>query len=220
MENFHFSLPKFLFLLLLLIISDQIHICSAAAAAAARTHRSPARIRTNTEYVRTSCSATSYPRLCYNSLSVYAGKIKTNPKTLALAALHVNLASARSTAVAMRRLAKTRGLRRRDASAISDCIEEVGDSVFELQRAIRELCRPRVYDFGALISDIETWVSSALTDEETCMEGFGGRSVNNRFSVKAKVRRHIVRVAHLTSNSLALINTYASSAAAAQGVLP
>ncbi|CAK9311068.1 unnamed protein product [Citrullus colocynthis] len=218
MENSHFpsfqTLPIFL-LFLLLIISDQTQIFSAAS----RIPKSPAGIRTNTEYVRTSCTTTSYPRLCYNSLSVYAGKIKTNPKTLALAALHVNLAAARSSAASMRRLAKTHGLRRREASAIYDCVEEVGDSVFELQRAVRELGRPRGYDFGGLISDIETWVSSALTDEETCMEGFGGWAVNG-FSVKAKVRRHIVRVAHLTSNSLALINSYASSAAAEEGVLP
>ncbi|KAL4018971.1 hypothetical protein IC575_022603 [Cucumis melo] len=216
MENPLPTLLLPLLLLLLLIISDQTQIFSVAAST---LPKSPARIRTNTEYVRTSCSTTSYPRLCYNSLSVYAGKIKTNPKTLALAALHVNLAAARSSAASMRRLAKTRGLRRRDASAISDCVEEVGDSVFELQRAIRELGRPRGYDFMGLISDIETWVSSALTDEETCMEGFGGRRVNG-VSVKAKVRRHIVRVAHLTSNSLALINSYASSAAAEEGVLP
>ncbi|XP_022156467.1 pectinesterase inhibitor 10-like [Momordica charantia] len=172
-------------------------------------------IRTNTEYLRTSCSATSYPRLCYTSLSVYAGKIKTNPRTLALAALHVNLAAARSSAASMRRLARTRGLRRRDALAIGDCVEEVGDSVFELQRSIEELGRSRERDFGALISDIETWVSSALTDEETCMEGFGGgRAINgSRYNVKAKVRRHIVKVAHFTSNSLALINAYASSSA-------
>ncbi|XP_038906530.1 21 kDa protein-like [Benincasa hispida] len=220
MENSHFpsiqTRPTFLLLLLLLIISNQTQIFSAAS----RIPKSPAGIRKNTEYVRTSCSTTSYPRLCYNSLSVYASKIKTNPKTLALAALHVNLAAARSSAASMRRLAKTHGLRRREASAISDCVEEVGDSVFELQRAIRELGRPRGYDFGSLISDIETWVSSALTDEETCMEGFGGRRVNGVNSVKAKVRRHIVRVTHLTSNSLALINSYASSAAAEEGVFP
>lgn len=81
--------------------------------------------------------------------------------------------------------------------------------MYELQRAIRELGRPKGYNFGGLISDIETWVSSALTDDETCMDGFSGRTVN---VVKTKVRRHIVRVAHLTSNSLALINGYASKA--------
>uniref|UniRef100_A0A9I9CLQ3 Pectinesterase inhibitor domain-containing protein n=1 Tax=Cucumis melo TaxID=3656 RepID=A0A9I9CLQ3_CUCME len=132
----------------------------------------PHNLRSNPNLLRRRLNTPQVP--CQNQNKY---RIKTNPKTLALAALHVNLAAARSSAASMRRLAKTRGLRRRDASAISDCVEEVGDSVFELQRAIRELGRPRGYDFMGLISDIETWVSSALTDEETCMEGFGGRRV-------------------------------------------
>ncbi|VVA93676.1 unnamed protein product [Arabis nemorensis] len=58
-----------------------------------------------------------------------------------------------------------------------------------------------------VISDVQTWVSTALTDDDTCMDGFG----RARTVVKDLVRQHVVKVARLTSNALALINMYAST---------
>ena len=69
------------------------------------------------------------------------------------------------------------------------------------------------YDFELQISNIQTWVSAALTDDDTCVDGFDGRDMEGH--VKATVRRHVLKVAHLTSNALALVNSYASSAQAA-----
>lgn len=52
------------------------------------------------------------------------------------------------------------------------------------------------------LSNAETWVSAALTNEDTCLDGFQG--VDG--VVKADVRRKISRVARVTSNALSLIN--------------
>ncbi|KAF5795210.1 putative pectinesterase inhibitor domain-containing protein [Helianthus annuus] len=58
---------------------------------------------------------------------------------------------------------------------------------------------------GLVISDIQTWVSTAMTHEDTCSEGFNGDS-----KMKSVVRGKIMNVAHLTNNALDLINSYAS----------
>nr|GEU91433.1 retrovirus-related Pol polyprotein from transposon TNT 1-94 [Tanacetum cinerariifolium] len=55
------------------------------------------------------------------------------------------------------------------------------------------------------MSDVQTWVSSAMTDEDTCSEGFA-----NDKKMEGVVRGKLVNVVHLTSNALALINNYAS----------
>lgn len=92
---------------------------------------------------------------------------------------------------------------------MADCIEVMGDSVDELQQSIGELGHIRSSNFSLTMSDIQTWVSAALTDEDTCMDGFAGKAMNGY--AKTMVRKRIVKIAHLTSNALALINNYAST---------
>ncbi|XP_068318826.1 21 kDa protein-like [Pyrus communis] len=164
----------------------------------------------NTQYIKRSCSVTTYPKLCYNSLSIYAGKIKTNPKVLAQTALNVTIAATQETYVTMKRLSKTHGLNPIEAAAALDCVEEIGDAVDEVQKSIDEFGHvARGSNFWVQMSDIQTWVSAALTDEDTCMDGFDEHHMSGR--VESLVRRYIVNVAHLTSNALALINSYASA---------
>ncbi|KAJ4712836.1 21 kDa protein-like [Melia azedarach] len=165
---------------------------------------------TNIEYIRASCSATSYRRLCFHSLSIYASKIRNNPKTLANTALNITLKAAKSTSRMMIKMSRIPGLIPREtAGAMADCIELIGDSIEELQDSIDELGHIRNSNFWLTMSDVQTWVSAALTDEDTCMDGLKGKPINGY--TKTMLRRHILKVAHLTSNSLALINSYASS---------
>lgn len=91
---------------------------------------------------------------------------------------------------------------------MKDCVEELSESVDELRNSIGEMSRLKSRSSSKLmINDIQTWVSAALTDENTCSDGFGGKAMNGK--VKNAVRVRIVNVAQLTSNALALINRYA-----------
>ncbi|XVF10777.1 hypothetical protein REPUB_Repub07fG0212300 [Reevesia pubescens] len=163
----------------------------------------------NIEYIKSSCSTTTYPRLCYRSLSIYASKINTSPRLLVHTALNVTLQESKSTSRLMIKISRIHGLRPRVAGAMADCIEVIGDSVDELQQSIGELGHISRSNFSLTMSDIQTWVSAALTDEDTCMDGFAGKAMNG--DVKTMVRKRIVKIAHLTSNALALINNYAST---------
>nr|GEX72873.1 pectinesterase inhibitor 10-like [Tanacetum cinerariifolium] len=101
--------------------------------------------------------------------------------------------------------AEVHGMSPLEISAMKDCIELLSDSVYELKKSIDEMNRPGSKDFRLVMSDIQTWVSSAMTDEDTCSEGFA-----NDKKMKGVVRGKLVNVVHLTSNALALINNYAS----------
>lgn len=90
---------------------------------------------------------------------------------------------------------------------MKDCIEELSDSVDELRNSIGEMSQLRGSNFNQVINDIQTWVSAALTDENTCTDGFAGKTMNGK--LKIAVNGRIVNVAQLTSNALALINKYA-----------
>ncbi|KZV15007.1 21 kDa protein [Dorcoceras hygrometricum] len=165
---------------------------------------------TSVEFIKASCSVTAYPRLCYASLSTQATAIQQSPRLLADAALSVSLNTARSTAADMAELLKLGGLRPREGTAIRECMEQLADSVDRLRRSTTEMTlinRRRSSHFWLIIGDIQTWVSAALTDEDTCMDGF---SAPTTCEVKTAVREKISRVARMTSNALALVNHYAA----------
>ncbi|KVI04553.1 Pectinesterase inhibitor [Cynara cardunculus var. scolymus] len=105
----------------------------------------------------------------------------------------------------MIKLSRVHGMAPREVAAMKDYIEMLSDSVYELNGSLEEMNRSGSKDSELVINDIQTWVSSAMTDEDTCSEGF----VNDP-KMKSMVRGKIVNVAHLTSNALALINSYAS----------
>ncbi|CAN1267180.1 21 kDa protein [Linum perenne] len=150
-----------------------------------------------TNFIRTSCTATTYPDLCFTSLSTHAAKIQSSPKLLAATSLHVTLTAAKSTSATISTLSRAHvGLTPREAAAMKDCVEELRRSIDEMEDSKMA--------FEMMISDVQTWVSAALTDESTCVDGFSGE-------VREVVRGKVERVVHLTSNGLALVNRYADS---------
>ncbi|KAE8022410.1 hypothetical protein FH972_008212 [Carpinus fangiana] len=162
-------------------------------------------------FIKVSCSATSYPSLCVQSLSSHAAEIKKSPRQMAQTALSVSLARAQSANTFVSKMAKFKGLKAREYAAIKDCLDQMGDSVDRLSRSFQELKhigQAKGQDFLWHMSNVQTWVSAALTDENTCVDGFAGRAFDGK--VKASIKARVVNVAQVTSNALALTNRYAS----------
>ena len=163
------------------------------------------------EFIRSSCSSTTYPDLCFDTLSTHASLIKRNPVMLATTALSVSLDAARRASANMDTMMTREKLKAREAAAVKDCIDTLTDSAEQIRRAIGEMgyLRKRDRNLGFHISNVQTWVSAALTDDRTCIEGFSEAAMNS--PVKVVVRNRVVSVAHRTSNALALISALVSS---------
>ncbi|XP_073128318.1 21 kDa protein-like [Henckelia pumila] len=200
--NFQAKSSPLPLLFIALLIASSVDSASATRTAVGETGTA--------EFIKASCSVTAYPRLCYSSLSTQATAIQQSPKLLADAALSLSLNTARSTAGDMAELLKWSALRPRDVGAMRDCVDQLADSVDRLRRSAAEmnLINRRRSEFGLMMDDIQTWVSAALTYEDTCMDGFAARPTT--CEVKIAVRRRISKVARMTSNALALINHYAT----------
>lgn len=166
----------------------------------------------DTEFVKASCEITTYPDLCFRSLSSYASEIKKRPRQLAETALAVSMARAKSAKTYVSEMTDYNGITKRQHEAVLDCVEEMGDTVDRLSRSLKELKHLEEgeggQDFWFCLSNVRTWTSAALTDETTCLDGFGGKAMDGE--LKSLIRTHIVRVAQETSNALALINDFAS----------
>ncbi|CAN1238762.1 Pectinesterase inhibitor 7 [Linum grandiflorum] len=167
----------------------------------------------NTDYIRSSCTATLYPDICYTSLSRYASAVQQSPSRLAVVAVGVSLSRATRTAryVADVSSQTDYGSDRRAASAVHDCLSSFGDAVDEIRgslKQIRELGESGSSEFRFQMSNVQTWMSAALTDEETCTDGLeevGEGEVKEAIGKRAEVAKKF------TSNALALVNSYAAA---------
>ncbi|EHA8586619.1 pectinesterase inhibitor 9 [Cocos nucifera] len=183
-----------LFLLLLLCISLG-ELTSAAA--------------TSTDFIRSTCGSTTYPALCVKCLSAYAPSIRRSPRELARAALTVSADRARSASAYVARLSAGGGsktINAREAGAVRDCLDNMADSVDQLRQSSQELGRlgrAGSAGFRWHLSNVQTWCSAALTDEDTCLDSL---SQYGSGGTRETIRKKVVEVAQLTSNALVLVN--------------
>ncbi|KAH7686833.1 Pectinesterase protein [Dioscorea alata] len=187
-----------------------IFVLNSNTCNAARLTQSEKSTSTSVEFIHNSCTKTEYPTLCFSSLSTYAPTIQTSPKQLAEAALSVSLDNTRSTSTMIRSMSKGQGMSFREKEAMSDCMETLQDSVEELKQSLQAMGELTGKNVKLHMNDIQTWVSAALTDENTCMNGFTNNEIKDE-GTENKVRSQVVKVAQLTSNALALINGMAGA---------
>ncbi|KAJ7949595.1 21 kDa protein-like [Quillaja saponaria] len=158
-------------------------------------------------YIKKACNTTTYSSLCYKSLSPYASTIKTNTLRLALLSLSLSLKEARNTSSMVSKLSKQKNLTHIEAEIFQDCKENIQDTIDELKDALDTLGHLSDSDSDAAsqMEDITTWVSSAITDEGTCTDGFEGQKLSSTF--KKKIRNAFLNVSRMTSNALSLITS-------------
>lgn len=159
------------------------------------------------DYINKSCETTLYPELCNKTLSKYAERINSSPKQLAMTALAATFNATQTTSKILRNLRRSRAVKPGESAALMECVEVVGDAVYELQRGMNKLNQSsrRGPEFYRQMDDVQTWVSAALTDDDTCMDDFTtvGR-------IRILVRGYVVTIARLTSIALTFINDYAA----------
>ncbi|KAJ3674136.1 hypothetical protein LUZ60_006128 [Juncus effusus] len=168
----------------------------------------------STAYIRTCCARTLYARLCYATLSPYSPRVQVNnPAQLARFAMNATLArlapiSARIAVLRSRAAADSASYPdHRQANALKDCKGSISSATDLIRNSekemngLEEMVGPEV---TWRIGNAQTWLSAAMTEEETCTDGFeGGRSGGD---AGVEVCRKVKKVKQLTSNALALVN--------------
>lgn len=96
---------------------------------------------------------------------------------------------------------------KRERIALSDCRELFVDSLDNLYKSLSVLRNLDADEFQQQMSDLATWLSAALTDEDTCLDGFE-ETMSKSLTVRM-IKRKATRSMHLCSNALALTNKLA-----------
>eukprot|EP01018_Ginkgo_biloba_P036987 Gb_28157 [translate_table: standard] len=159
------------------------------------------------DFIKAECNFTTYPEICVSSLSSYADSLKAKQSELVKVAVKVSLLKASNTSALVAGLRKKKGLKKTERAALQDCVETFGDTLDQLKESLAELKHLRSKTFQWQMSNVQTWLSAALTNEDTCLDGLQ----NVKGHVKVLVKGKVHNLCKLISNALALVNRFATT---------
>ncbi|KAM0027958.1 putative pectinesterase [Helianthus debilis subsp. tardiflorus] len=163
--------------------------------------------REGNSYVKDACSVTRYQNLCIHSLSSFSNTAKRDPSKWARAGISVTIGVTKNTTRYLISLKKKNTMKGRNRVAVLDCVEEFQDALDNLHKSLGVLRHINGELFDAQMEDVTTWISSAITDEDTCLDGFEGQKGK---AIK-KLASKVTKVSYFTSNALALVTKLASA---------
>ncbi|KAJ4974528.1 hypothetical protein NE237_007702 [Protea cynaroides] len=177
-----------------------------------------------TDFIRSNCNETLYPDVCYSSLCRYATAVQQNQAKLARVAVAVSLSKARRISAYISNHSSqlnSAALDNGTAAVLKDCKSTFSDAIDQMVRSNREMLHLDLTSQESLqfqMNNVQTWMSAALTNENTCTDEFDDVPDG---SVKSDVCDQVENVSKLTSNALALVNRFvAATEAAAPALAP
>ncbi|KAK6117696.1 hypothetical protein DH2020_048548 [Rehmannia glutinosa] len=196
--------PKLKILLIVTATFLLVFAVSAAVAVVIRSKSGGASLhnRRPSQAMSRACSRTRFPTLCVNSLLDFPGALTASDKDLVHISVNMTLQKigrALYSASEITNLDMDPHVR----SAYVDCLELLDDSVDLLSRSLTSVA-PGGEPAGST-QDVLTWLSAALTNQDTCTDGFDEL---NGF-VKSQISDRLKDLSELVSNCLAM---YAAAA--------
>ncbi|KAF8097715.1 hypothetical protein N665_0283s0019 [Sinapis alba] len=160
----------------------------------------PGLARKPSQAISKACESTRFPELCVDSLMDFPGSLAASSArdlihvTVNMTLQHFSHALYSSTSFSFLDMPP------RVSSAYESCLELLDDSVDALSRALSSVAS--VSTGQTKPQDVMTWLSSALTNHDTCVEGFDG--VVGDGGVKDQMTDSLKNLSELVSNCLAI----------------
>lgn len=155
--------------------------------------------RTPTQAISKTCRFARYPTLCVTSLLDFPDALNASERdlvhvTLNMTLRHVSRALYDASAIA------NVNMDIHARSAYEDCMELLDDSMSQLSKSLVVLGGPAAKGFSS-DEDVLTWLSAALTNQDTCSDGLDG--VADSY-VRQQMVGYLKDLSELISNSLAI----------------
>uniref|UniRef100_J3N1E4 Pectinesterase inhibitor domain-containing protein n=1 Tax=Oryza brachyantha TaxID=4533 RepID=J3N1E4_ORYBR len=185
------------FPLLFFVVASTTRVAAGESPAAAASSSSA------TTFLRSRCATTRYPDVCYHSLLPYASTFQTSHVKLAVAAADVAAAKLRAFSARIKDLLLRSAGGARVVAALKDCKSTVSAAEPAGSAAAGVSRRQSRWH----VSKAKTWLSSAITNEGTCADGFevAGEAATSSAAGK-EVAAGVASVTQHTSIALALVN--------------
>ncbi|KMZ67374.1 Pectinesterase [Zostera marina] len=159
-------------------------------------------------FIRNSCTTTLFPQVCTQTLSDYTSSSggalpHHSERRIAKIGLSVSLIRTKTAYGLLNQSLSTLVSDDRERGIISDCVQEMKNSVYHLSKSIRQLEKmgsAKNPAFAYRLGNIQTWASAALTEVTTCVGGLEKSEVDVEF------KSMFDEVTKVISNALALVN--------------
>ncbi|KAL1103482.1 hypothetical protein V6Z11_D04G002900 [Gossypium hirsutum] len=179
--------PKNLITIFLLFVFTMINVCAPGRGAAVIRHNP-------TQAISNTCSRTRFPNHCVNSLLKFPDSFTASEQDLVHVSFNMTLQHF-SDALYMTTSVSNIKMYPRVRSAFDACLELLVDSIEALSRSLSAVIHK-----GGSTQDVMTWLSAALTNLDTCAEGFEGVTGALKDHVVAKLND----LSQLVSNCLSI----------------
>ncbi|XP_028796244.1 pectinesterase [Neltuma alba] len=150
--------------------------------------------------VKSACSSTMYPELCFSAVVAepgFAQKVSTQKDVVELS-LNITIRAVEHNYFTVKKLQTRKGLTKREKTALHDCLETIDSTLDELRRAITDLEGSAHH-----ADDLKTLISAAITNQETCLDGFSHDGADKQ--VREGLMDGQLHVERMCSNALAMI---------------
>lgn len=144
--------------------------------------------------VKSVCSQTRFPNRCVSSLASYRGYETATLDILISLALKESMERAQH-AYEFSMSLNNDTMNERERAAWQDCVELFQDTVDRLNVCLRN---------DSVRKDIPNWLSAALTNQETCLNGFHELNLTDSSNIKTLMSSRALNVSELVSNSLCM----------------
>ncbi|CAL0327608.1 unnamed protein product [Lupinus luteus] len=144
------------------------------------------------------CNVTRYPNSCFSSIlssSSFSQNPTTDPQAILKISLHVAFNELTALASSLVPMNSGRG------PAVADCKDQIDDALSRLNDSVSAMSSGGDVLTDGEIGDIQTWVSAAVTDQQTCLDGLEETGSVDAGEVKKKMQRSF----EYMSNSLAIV---------------
>ncbi|XVF80611.1 hypothetical protein PTKIN_Ptkin15bG0087500 [Pterospermum kingtungense] len=150
------------------------------------------------------CEGTFYPDLCISTLSVIPDlESKSLPEIISLilneTMYEIRLCAANFTNNEKRFKSYTS----LEEAAIKDCLELFDNTQAELKVALADLAPERLA-ISSNYHELQTFLSAAMTNQYTCLDGFG----NDKGNIRNIIEENVHNISHHLSNSLVILNKF------------
>lgn len=167
------------------------------------TSKSSIHVHQHLQIAQSTCQDTFYPDLCVSTLATFPDlRQRTLPEIISrlVNSTVFEVRDSRQNCTRIRR--KLQNLDPLDRRALEDCLELLDDTVAQLKAAISDLSSNK----SALqhYMDLQTLFSGAMTNQDTCLDGF---AFSSRKYIRKFIEGRLRKISHHVSNSLAMLKT-------------
>uniref|UniRef100_A0A6M2EIB7 Pectinesterase n=1 Tax=Populus davidiana TaxID=266767 RepID=A0A6M2EIB7_9ROSI len=156
--------------------------------------------------LKSACSSTLYPELCFSAIATVPGVTSNLASLKDVIELSINLTTKtvqQNYFTVEKLIAKTK-LTKREKTALHDCLETIDETLDELHEAQVDISGyPNKKSLKEQADSLITLLSSAITNQETCLDGFSHDGADKK--VRKALLKGQTHVEKMCSNALAMI---------------